>query len=32
MHDLRTRQIHEFLTWDAALKYVRSIAEKSGLR
>jgi hypothetical protein len=31
-HDLRTHHVHEFLTWDAALKFVRSISERKGLR
>lgn len=32
LHDLRDRQVHEFRTWEAALKFVRTMSEKKGLR
>lgn len=32
VHDLRTRQVHEFHTWDAALRFARSLDHKRGLR
>ncbi|HLU83123.1 MAG TPA: hypothetical protein VKZ43_06945 [Trueperaceae bacterium] len=32
LHDLRTRQVHEFETWEAALKFVQAISDKKGLR
>lgn len=32
LHDLRSRQVREFKTWEAALRHVRSVAERRGLR
>ena len=32
LHDLRNRQVHEFTTWESALRFVQAISEKKGLR
>lgn len=32
LHDLRSRQVHEFTTWDAALGFMRSTTDQHGLR
>jgi hypothetical protein len=32
VHDLRSRQVREFSSWEDALAYARSLAEVRGLR
>jgi hypothetical protein len=32
VHDLRSRQVREFATWEDALAYARSLTEVRGLR
>lgn len=32
LHDLRTRQVHEFRTWEAALDFMRTLTQARGLR
>lgn len=32
VHDLRSREVRSFATWEAALAYVRARAEARGLR
>lgn len=32
VHDLRSRQVREFATWEDALAYARALAEVRGLR
>jgi hypothetical protein len=32
IHDLRSRQVHEFPSWDAAINFLRALSEKQGLR
>lgn len=32
LHDLRSRQVHEFPTWDAAVTFMRSLIDQHGLR
>ena len=32
VHDLRTRQVREFASWEAALAFARALSESSGLR
>jgi hypothetical protein len=32
LHDLRSRQIREFPSWEAALGYLRALTERHGLR
>ncbi len=32
VHDLRSRQVREFVSWEDALAYARSLAELRGLR
>ncbi|MBX3143776.1 MAG: hypothetical protein KF813_08480 [Trueperaceae bacterium] len=30
LHDLRSRQVHEFASWEAAFAFMRSLSEQSG--
>lgn len=32
LHDLRSRQVHEFTTWDAAISFMRELTDQHGLR
>jgi len=32
LHDLRSRQVREFPSWEAALGYLRALTETNGLR
>lgn len=32
VHDLRSREVRSFATWEAALAYARTLSEASGLR
>ncbi len=32
LHDLRSRQVHEFASWEAAIAFLRSLSERRGLR
>lgn len=32
VHDLRSRQVREFGSWDEALAFVRALSEATGLR
>lgn len=32
LHDLRSRQVHEFRSWEEALAHMRALSEQSGLR
>lgn len=32
LHDLRTKQVREFDTWDEAVAFMRGAAEQRGLR
>lgn len=32
LHDLRSRQVKEFRSWEAAFAHMRALSEQSGLR
>ncbi|HZJ10261.1 MAG TPA: hypothetical protein VFD39_11240 [Trueperaceae bacterium] len=32
LHDLRSRQVNEFRSWEEALAHMRALSERSGLR